>query len=236
MKNSVSLHIGLLDPAFRGANFQIVYFLNAKKTNFMKYSNPLFAVTLAIATIVGSTTAGHAFASEPAAGTNVTALRDLVGAKAGQAENEIKQRGYRFVKGADGYTNWIEPRTNYCVSINTQEGRYASIVYAGNSIDCKGSSTASNSTSVPKQLRKTPENLISTVPPKLKDLVGAKAGQAEGDLVSRGYTFRNTVTFTGGKSAYYVENQSGFCVEVGTVDGRFSSIVYNSSDRCKATN
>lgn len=78
----------------------------------------------------------------------------------------------------------------------------------------------------------TPENLYGSVPPKLKDLVGAKAGQAEGQLTSRGYAYKNTVTFEGGKSAYYVEKSTGYCVEVGTVDGRYSSIVYNSSDRC----
>jgi hypothetical protein len=82
----------------------------------------------------------------------------------------------------------------------------------------------------------TPENLYSKVPPALKDLVGARAGRAEGDLLRRGYTYRNTVTFDGGKSAYYIENRTGYCVEVGTTDGRYSSIVYNSSDRCQASN
>lgn len=94
------------------------------------------------------------------------------------------------------------------------------------------SSTHSSSSTMTKKSN-TPENLYSTVPPKLEDLVGAKAGQAEGQLKSRGYTYKNTVTFDGGKSAYYVENKTGYCVEVGTVDGRYSSIVYNSSDRCK---
>jgi hypothetical protein len=71
----------------------------------------------------------------------------------------------------------------------------------------------------------TPENLYSTVPPALKDLVGARAGQAESELIRRGYTYRNTQTFEGGKSAYYIENQTGYCVEVGTVEGRYSSIL-----------
>jgi hypothetical protein len=82
----------------------------------------------------------------------------------------------------------------------------------------------------------TPENLISTVPPALKDLVDARAGQAEGDLISRGYTYKNTETWDGGKTAYYVENKTGYCVGVATVDGRYSSIVYDSSDRCKPSN
>ena len=100
---------------------------------------------------------------------------------------------------------------------------------------CSESSSSSTHSSGSSMTKKgnTPEDLYSTVPPKLKDLVGARAGQAEGDLKSRGYTYKNTVTFDGGKSAYYVENKTGYCVEVGTVEGRFSSIVYNSSDRCK---
>lgn len=94
-------------------------------------------------------------------------------------------------------------------------------------------SSSSSSSSSAKKKGKTPENLYSTVPPELEDLVGARAGQAQGDLESRGYTHKNTVTWDGGKTAYYVENKTGYCVEVGTVDGRFSTIVYNSSDRCK---
>ena len=78
----------------------------------------------------------------------------------------------------------------------------------------------------------TPQNLYGTTPRNLSDLVGARAGQAEGELKSRGYKYRNTQTFDGGKSSYYVEPKTGYCVEVGTVQGRYSSIVYNSSDRC----
>ena len=81
----------------------------------------------------------------------------------------------------------------------------------------------------------TPQKLFGTVPPNLQDLVDAKAGQAEGQLVQRGYTYHNTVTFEGGKSSYYIENATGYCVEVGTVEGRYSSIVYNASRKCAKT-
>jgi hypothetical protein len=78
--------------------------------------------------------------SQPAAGTTVSLLSDLIGAKAGQAENAIKQRGYRFVKSSPSgdavYSQWLEGKTNYCVTIQTQQGRYQSIVYAGGSADC----------------------------------------------------------------------------------------------------
>ncbi|MEX0270539.1 hypothetical protein AB3R30_15455 [Leptolyngbyaceae cyanobacterium UHCC 1019] len=90
----------------------------------------------------GNTMGGSSMAakSQPAAGTTVSRLNDLVGARAGQAENAIKQRGYRFVKaspsGNSVYSQWLEGKTNYCVTILTEEGRYQSIVYAGGSADC----------------------------------------------------------------------------------------------------
>lgn len=91
----------------------------------------------------GSATSGSSTAatSQPAAGEPVARLSDLVGARAGQAENTIEQRGYRFVKaspsGNSVYSQWLEGETNYCVTILTEEGRYQSIVYAGNSADCE---------------------------------------------------------------------------------------------------
>lgn len=111
----------------------------------------------------------------------------------------------------------------------TGPGRSNGICSESNSSSTHSSSSSSNA----KKKGETPENLYSTVPPELKDLVGARAGQAENELISRGYTYKNTVTFEGGKSAYYVENKTGYCVEVGTTEGRYNSIVYNSSDRCK---
>ncbi len=75
---------------------------------------------------------------QPEAGTTVPRLSDLVGARAGQAENTVKERGYRWVKSDDsGYGYWLEGKTNYCVTIRTEEGRYQSIVYTGGSEDCK---------------------------------------------------------------------------------------------------
>lgn len=89
----------------------------------------------------GNTGGSSASARQPAAGTPVKPLSDLVGARAGQAENVIEQRGYRFVKsnasGDSVYSQWLEGRTNYCVTIRTEQGRYQSIVYAGNAFDCQ---------------------------------------------------------------------------------------------------
>ncbi|MBN3945280.1 MAG: hypothetical protein HWQ38_01825 [Nostoc sp. NMS7] len=78
---------------------------------------------------------------QPEAGTTVSRLSDLVGARAGQAENTVKKRGYRWVKSDDSgnsvYSYWLEGKTNYCVTILTEQGRYQSIVYTGGSGDCQ---------------------------------------------------------------------------------------------------
>jgi len=69
-------------------------------------------------------------------GKPVDSLSDLVGAKAGQAENTVRSRGYQFVRGDapsfDGriFSYWREPGSGLCVAIITKEGRYANIVYA----------------------------------------------------------------------------------------------------------
>lgn len=90
----------------------------------------------------GRTTTRSTAMKQPAAGTTVSRLSDLVGARAGQAENTIRERGYRFVKAdppSDSavYSYWLEGRTNYCVTIRTEQGRYQSIAYTGGSADCQ---------------------------------------------------------------------------------------------------
>ncbi len=73
-------------------------------------------------------------ASTPEVGTPVSALHDLVGAKAGQAENTLIQRGYTFAKSASSsgngaYAYWRETKTNFCISVVTENGRFNSFVY-----------------------------------------------------------------------------------------------------------
>lgn len=58
-------------------------------------------------------------------------LRDMVGARAGQAEGELERRGYRNVGGEQGddrsYSYWWNADQRQCVTIATMEGRYSSI-------------------------------------------------------------------------------------------------------------
>lgn len=65
----------------------------------------------------------------PAAAQTPRDLRDLVGARAGQAENSVRQRGYVFARAqqdsTSSYTYWT--RGDTCVQITTNDGRYAAI-------------------------------------------------------------------------------------------------------------
>lgn len=62
-----------------------------------------------------------------------------MGAKAGQAENAVLERGYELrtsTKQADSsFTYWLEKNTGNCVAIRTTEGRYGAIVYTADQ-DC----------------------------------------------------------------------------------------------------
>jgi len=69
-------------------------------------------------------------------------LRDMVNARAGQAEAELQRRGYTQVRGEGGsdrsWAYWWSDERRQCVSIATQNGRYASIITAP-SADCRRS-------------------------------------------------------------------------------------------------
>jgi hypothetical protein len=87
----------------------------------------------------------------PAAAQTPSALRDLVGARAGQAEGELNRRGYQAtdrseVVGDGRMTYWRNG--NDCVSIMTRDGRYASINQAGRSECGSGGSNSSNATAI----------------------------------------------------------------------------------------
>ncbi|MGD9653458.1 MAG: hypothetical protein AB7V12_13930 [Candidatus Dadabacteria bacterium] len=160
------------------------------------------------------------------AGDPVPSLSDLVGAKAGQAEGQVTDRGYTLVKtdksGMSSYSYWTEKGTNNCVTIRTEDGRYQSIVYA-TKLDCSGSAS---DTSIAKP--------SGTSVSALSDLVGAKAGQAEAQVTDRGYTWVKTDKQAGSSLGYWTENSSGKCVKIMTSDGRYQSIDYTSKFSCKA--
>lgn len=73
--------------------------------------------------------------ASPAAAQDVPYdLRDMVGARAGQAEGELQRRGYVATRTETGddrkWVNWWNAERRQCVSIATRNGRYDSIVTA----------------------------------------------------------------------------------------------------------
>lgn len=94
-----------------------------------------FSVLAAAAITVG------VFASPALAQDVPNDLRDMVNARAGQAEGELQRRGYVAVRTETGsdrkWTNWWNADRRQCVSIVTRNGRYDSIVTAP-APDCRG--------------------------------------------------------------------------------------------------
>ena len=98
-----------------------------------------------------SSTSNSSSTITPASSTNIAlvgkpvdGLSDLIGARAGQAENAVTQRGYQFVRSETNYDGrvfgyWREPGSGLCVSLITKEGRYDNIVYSNvsNQTECR---------------------------------------------------------------------------------------------------
>jgi hypothetical protein len=70
--------------------------------------------------------------------------------------------------------------------------------------------------------------------PALSDLVGAKAGQAESTVETRGYTWIKTDKSGGSSYTYWRESGSNKCVTIRTADGRYQSIVYAMDIDCQS--
>ena len=68
--------------------------------------------------------------------------------------------------------------------------------------------------------------------PDLADLVGAKAGQAEGELQRRGYSYATGSTSGNAKYSSWFNRSTGRCVMIRTEDGRYQSIVQTSPVDC----
>ncbi len=71
--------------------------------------------------------------------------------------------------------------------------------------------------------------VLGQTPAALNDFVGSRAGQAEGDLVRRGYVLRKSA----GLNSFWEETASGGCVSIITDDGRYQSFVYTAPEACR---
>jgi len=68
--------------------------------------------------------------------------------------------------------------------------------------------------------------------PDLADLVGAKGGQAEGELERRGYVYARGSTSGDAKYSSWYNQSTRRCVMIRTADGRYQSIVQAPPSDC----
>jgi len=155
--------------------------------------------------------------------TPVPELQDLVGARGRDGEAYLRQHGYeyRWAEQSDdsAYSYWTESSTGQCITVRTTDGRYASLVTTPSS-DCDRGD--------PRHL----EGSSNSTPRALADLVGARAGQAEGELERRGYTYQRGEELENGVATFWTEGNSGQCVEIITSDGRYQDIFYADWYHC----
>ncbi len=67
----------------------------------------------------------------------------------------------------------------------------------------------------------------------LQSLVGAKAAGAEGELTSKGYTYRGGDQIGDSAFTYWKQPRTNSCVAVRTTDGRYQSITFTEPSKCK---
>jgi hypothetical protein len=72
-------------------------------------------------------------------------------------------------------------------------------------------------------------------PDDLRDLVGGRAGQAEGELSRRGYDFIWTQEGSDRKWGYWWNARRQTCVSIATVNGRYDSITVSPAPDCRQT-
>lgn len=155
-------------------------------------------------------------------------IDDLRNTNDGYARQQLYARGFNEV----GNNLWSNTRTNQCYQLISINGNVATIV-GNNPQNC---STPPNSGynnnpnyNQNQGYNNTSQSVSAQAPAGLSDLVGAKARQAEADLVTRGYVLRKA----NGLTAYWEETASGNCVSILTNNGRYQSLINVAPSACR---
>ena len=137
-----------------------------------------------------------------------------------EANQRLNAKDFHQVRmNEPGNTKWLNSRTNQCVEVLANAGRVSSVAERDLQF-CNENSGYNNNAAQP---------VPGQTPAALNDFVGSRAGQAEGDLVRRGYVLRKTK----GLNSYWEETATGGCVSIVTNDGRYQSLVYVIPGACK---
>lgn len=181
-------------------------------------------------------------------------LSDLVGLRAGSAERELEDRGYRYQTGFDGDRNrhayWWNGKHDRCVEVKTRDGRIRSIddanikdcgkksgsgtgtavaVVAGAALIAALAAAASNKSSSKKVTDSTPANAGTRTPVAsdavtVSDMNGWRASSADVELTNRGFT--NVDAMQSGSTSYTIwyRRASGQCVQMTTAEGKATDV------------
>lgn len=75
--------------------------------------------------------------------------------------------------------------------------------------------------------------IAQDTPPDLRDMIGARAGQGEGELARRGYRFVRGEKGDDRSYSYWWQADRRRCVTVATMNGRYDSIVAAPAPDCR---
>lgn len=155
---------------------------------------------------------------------NLSLLHDIDESEANQ---RLSAKDFHQVRmNEPGNTKWLNSRTNQCVEVLASSGRVSSVVERDLQLCNENSGYNSNQN---QGYNNGAQPVPGQTPAALNDFVGSKAGQAEGDLVRRGYVLRKTA----GLNSYWEETATGGCVSIVTNDGRYQSLVYVIPQACR---
>lgn len=197
----------------------------------------IFSTSIAITGCIVSPSAQN----QPAANTNSyynqnsapVNVSDLNNSTASYAEQQLQARGFnqtRSIPPSNGFSNswWLNTRTNQCFQLETANGKVMTL-NPRTSQDLPQFRCNQNDIQDPGYNNNVVQPVPVQTPAALNDFVGARAGQAEVDLVRRGYVLRKTQ----GLTSYWEETATGGCVSILTNDGRYQSLIYVTSSACR---
>lgn len=139
-----------------------------------------------------------------------------------QAENELRDLGYSEYGREGSHSWWFNEQERECYEFEEENNKVHKI-HLKSTRDCENA---------PGNRYGRNNNQFGQTPKSLSDMVGARAGQAEGELSRRGYQFSRACSFDYGQTDFWRENRSGSCVSIVTNDGRYQSIFYTAADAC----
>ena len=144
-------------------------------------------------------------------------VRDLVGVRASSGESELEDRGYEFRNSSKSdsriYSNWMNRRTDTCISVVTSDGRYE-MIHTVPAFDCGRPGGSGGS-----------DKVGSKYGDKWYDeYIGGRPGSAESEFERRGYT--NVDGYKEGYESYtwWWQNENRRCFKMTVADGRVKNI------------